>query len=101
MPNRLFHTAVSAPRFNKYLNACHNNKRKALKLYRANLALSEKLYSVIGIFEIILRNSILRPCKIINLLDAAQNLIVVKIEIFQHACMQIKHPSMYNRKFVL
>lgn len=63
MPNRLFHTAVSAPRFNKYLNACHNNKRKALKLYRANLALSEKLYSVIGIFEIILRNSIDRHFK--------------------------------------
>lgn len=63
MPNRLFHTAVSAPRFNKYLNSCDNNKRKAHKLYRANLALSEKLYSVIGIFEVILRNSIDRHFK--------------------------------------
>jgi len=63
MPNRLFHTAVSSSRFNKYLNACGNNRRKARKLYRANLALSEKLYSVIGIFEVILRNSIDRHFK--------------------------------------
>ncbi|MDF2384196.1 hypothetical protein JMG10_22180 [Nostoc ellipsosporum NOK] len=63
MPNRLFDTAISSSRFNKYLNACGNNKRKARKLYRANLALSEKLYSVIGIFEVILRNSIDRHFK--------------------------------------
>ncbi len=66
MPNRLFHTAVSSSRFNKYLNACGNNRRKARKLYRANLALSEKLYSVIGIFEVILRNSIDRHFKNIH-----------------------------------
>lgn len=58
MPNSQLHTAISAPRFNRYLAACGNNKRRAEKLYRANLKLSQKMYSVIGIFEVVLRNSI-------------------------------------------
>jgi len=58
MPNSQFHTAISQPRFLKYFYACNNDKRKALQLYRANIALSQKLYSIIGVFEIILRNSI-------------------------------------------
>src|SRR5688572_22849999 len=58
MPNSQFHTAISNPRFSRYLSACDNNKRKALKLYRLNMLLSQKMYAVIGIFEIILRNSI-------------------------------------------
>jgi hypothetical protein len=58
MPNSQFHTAISQPRFSKYLSACGNNKRKALELYRANILLSQKMYAVIGVFEVILRNSI-------------------------------------------
>ena len=58
MPNSQFHTAVSAPRFNRYIKACNFDRRKAKKLYRLNLRLSAKIYAVIGIFEIILRNSI-------------------------------------------
>lgn len=58
MTNAQLHTAISQPRFQKYLAACNHNKRKALKLYRANIILSQKLYAVIGIFEIVLRNSI-------------------------------------------
>ena len=57
MLNRQFHTAISAPRFQRYLQACGNQER-ALALYRANIALSKQLYGVIGVFEIILRNSI-------------------------------------------
>ena len=57
MPNSQFHTAISIARYSRYLNACEN-KQQALKLYRTNLALSQKLFSVISIFEIILRNSI-------------------------------------------
>lgn len=52
------HTAISTPRFSRYLVYCGNSRKKALKLYRANLILSQKIYAVIGQFEIILRNSI-------------------------------------------
>jgi len=58
MPNSQFHTAISAPRFNRYLAACNNNRKQAEKLYRLNLRLSQKMYAVIGLFEVILRNSI-------------------------------------------
>ena len=40
------------------MTACGNDRRKAAKLYRANIRLSQELYAVIGIFEVILRNSI-------------------------------------------
>jgi len=52
------HTAVSLPRFSRYYIACNRSKRKALQLYRANIILSEKLYAIIGMLEVILRNSI-------------------------------------------
>jgi len=58
MPNSQFHTAISTPRFNRYLAACDNNRKQAEKLYRLNLRLSQKMYAVIGLFEVILRNSI-------------------------------------------
>ena len=57
MPNSQFHTAISEPRYNRYLAAC-GNKQRALKLYRANINLSQELYGVIGVFEVVLRNSI-------------------------------------------
>ena len=57
MPNSQFHTAISTARYSRYLNAC-GYKQQALKLYRSNLKLSQKLFSVISVFEIILRNSI-------------------------------------------
>lgn len=58
MPNSQFHTAMSAPRFSRYLTGCNNDRRKAELLYRANLRLSQELYSIIGIFEVVLRNTI-------------------------------------------
>lgn len=48
---------MSVPRYKRYLNAC-GSRRRAMKLYKANIRLSSQLYSIIGIFEIILRNSI-------------------------------------------
>jgi hypothetical protein len=42
----------------KYLMACKEDVRKASSLYKANIRLSQKLYVVIGIFEITLRNCI-------------------------------------------
>ena len=58
MPNSQFYTAISTPRFNRYLAACCNNRKLAERLYRLNIRLSQKMYAVIGLFEIILRNSI-------------------------------------------
>jgi hypothetical protein len=57
MPNSQFHTAISIPRFQRYLQAS-GNRARALALYRANVALSQQLFGVIGVFEVILRNSI-------------------------------------------
>ncbi len=57
MPNNQLYTAVSSARFQRYLNAAGDIKR-GMKLYRANILLSQKMYGIIGIFEIILRNSI-------------------------------------------
>ena len=57
MPNSQFHTAISEPRYLRYLGAC-GNKDRALSLYQANIVLSQQLYGVIGVFEVIFRNSI-------------------------------------------
>ena len=56
--NYQLHTAISYPRFQRYSVACNNSRLRAMKLYRANLKLSRELYGVIGIFEIVFRNSI-------------------------------------------
>ncbi len=53
-----FDIAIAWPRFSRYDTACRRNKVKALKLYRANITLSQKMYALIGVFEIVLRNSI-------------------------------------------
>jgi hypothetical protein len=57
MSNSVFHAAISAPRFQRYLLACGDHGR-ALQLYRANIDVSRQMYGVIGIFEVILRNSV-------------------------------------------
>ncbi len=49
---------VSQPRLDRYLVACQNSKTKAQKLYKANLRLSQAIYPVLNLFEVILRNSI-------------------------------------------
>jgi hypothetical protein len=54
----LVHTAISRPRFSRYCDACRGDERRAIKLYKANIALSQRMYAVVGMFEIILRNSI-------------------------------------------
>ena len=53
-----YETAFSAARLNKYLHACDGNKDKALQLYRLNIKLCQKIYGVLNVFEIVLRNAI-------------------------------------------
>jgi len=49
---------ISLPRFNVYLEQCHNDKERALELYLANIQLSEALYPILSIAELSLRNAI-------------------------------------------
>lgn len=53
-----FEKAFSVSRLSRYLSAMQGNKSMALKLYRLNIKLSSKFYSVLNILEITLRNSI-------------------------------------------
>ena len=50
--------AFSAARLNKYLHACDGSKDGALQLYRLNIKLCQKLYGVLNVFEIVLRNAV-------------------------------------------
>lgn len=42
----------------RYCQACGNDTRKAMTLYRKNLKLSQELFTVISCFEVALRNAI-------------------------------------------
>lgn len=47
---------LSEPRFNTYRVACNGDDDEALRLYRANIAVSNAAHGAIHIFEIVLRN---------------------------------------------
>lgn len=49
---------VSSGRLKPYLEQCHNDKAKALVLYRYNIRLSMELFTVLGAVEVALRNRI-------------------------------------------
>ena len=53
-----FENIMSQARMSRYLQACDNNSRKAMTLYRKNLRLSQELFTIISCFEIALRNKI-------------------------------------------
>ncbi len=53
-----YEKALSAARLNKYLYACGGNKKTALQLYKLNIKLCQKMYGILNIFEIVLRNAI-------------------------------------------
>lgn len=57
-----FEHAISPARLDRYCIACHGNQQKAMTLYRKNLTVSQKLFTVISCFEISLRNAINRHC---------------------------------------
>ena len=59
-----FENAFSSARLNKYLYACNGHKSKALYLYRLNNKLCQKLYGVLNVFEVVLRNAIYRHYKV-------------------------------------
>lgn len=54
----MFERAISKPRMSRYLTAYGGNWKKAQRLYLANLRVSQKLYAIISVFEVALRNAI-------------------------------------------
>lgn len=51
-----FRHYFSAARINRYLIATGNSQKKAMKLYKANLKVSQTFHPVLGILEVTLRN---------------------------------------------
>ncbi len=53
-----FAQIISPQRMNRYRTACGGDSKKAMRLYRLNLRLSQEMFTVISCFEIALRNAI-------------------------------------------
>lgn len=53
-----FEKIMSSSRMSRYALATYNDLRKAMTLYRYNLKLSQEMFTVIGCFEVALRNAI-------------------------------------------
>lgn len=53
-----FEKVLSEERMTRYLDAFNGDSRKAMTLYRYNLQLSQKMFTVVGCFEVALRNAI-------------------------------------------
>lgn len=51
-----FRQYFSASRINRYLAASGNSQTKALKLYKANLKVSQAFHPLLGVFEVVFRN---------------------------------------------
>lgn len=49
---------LSGARMSKFIRACNGDKVKAMRLYDYNLRLSGRMFEIVGMFEIILRNRI-------------------------------------------
>ncbi|GEP97477.1 Abi family protein [Chitinophaga cymbidii] len=57
-----FEHNISPARLDRYRIACQGNTQKAMTLYRKNLKVSQKLFTIISCFEVTLRNTINRHC---------------------------------------
>lgn len=53
-----FENIMSAHRMQRYLEACGQDTRKTMTLYRYNLLLSRELFTVVSCFEVALRNRV-------------------------------------------
>lgn len=58
MDYQKFKEILSKDRTDRYLQVCKNNEVRAVELYKYNIQLSEKMFSLISIFEVALRNRI-------------------------------------------
>jgi hypothetical protein len=53
-----FEIFVSRPRLARYLISCSYSQERAMKLYAANIRVSQAFYPILNLFEIFLRNGI-------------------------------------------
>lgn len=53
---RDFRQYFSAARTSRYLHATGNSTSKAVKLYKANLKISQAFHPLLGVFEVVFRN---------------------------------------------
>ncbi|MCI9053677.1 MAG: Abi family protein [Muribaculaceae bacterium] len=53
-----FQHTLSPERLRRYLEACGNDTRKTMTLYRLNLNLSQEVFTLLSCFEVALRNAI-------------------------------------------
>ncbi len=53
-----FERFFSQKRLSRYVQACANDTRKAMTLYRYNLRLAQEIFTIISCFEVSLRNAI-------------------------------------------
>ena len=58
-----FEDIISQQRMRKYLQACNNESKRAMTLYRYNIKLSQEMFALIGCFEVTLRNRIDKEMK--------------------------------------
>jgi len=55
-----FEFHFSKPRLNRYYYAAGSSRTKAIRMYKQNLLVAQAMHPVIGVFEVVLRNSIHR-----------------------------------------
>lgn len=53
-----FRQYFSSARVNRYLLATGNSSKRTVKLYKANLKISQSFHPLLGVFEVVLRNQI-------------------------------------------
>lgn len=53
-----FRHYFSSARVNRYLLATGNSSNRTMKLYKANLRISQSFHPLLGVFEVVLRNRI-------------------------------------------
>lgn len=58
MNYEIFQLHFSKTRVNRYYHAANYSKRKTISLYKHNLLIAQAIHPVLGVFEVVLRNSI-------------------------------------------
>ena len=53
-----FELHFSKPRVNRYYYAAGSSRKKAIRMYKQNMLVAQSIHPVIGVFEVVLRNSI-------------------------------------------
>jgi len=53
-----FELHFSKPRVNRYYYTAGSSRKKAIRMYKQNLLVAQSIHPIIGVFEVVLRNSI-------------------------------------------